>query len=176
MKYLYTRSDDGTLLRLARWNEEGTRDILIVHGLAEHLERYQHVGQFLAERGWRVTAVELRGHGESEGKRGHTIHWHRYLEDVQAAMGTIQKPMAIIGHSMGGLITLWSLMYPLTPKVRCIAISNPLLGLFTTPPRLKVFLGKIASRIVPSLSIPNDLNPSIDARHVPTPYPLPHSQ
>jgi len=159
MKYLYTRSDDGTQIRLARWNEEGKRDLLLIHGLAEHLGRYEHVGQFFAEKGWRVTAIELRGHGESEGKRGHTIRWHRYFEDVQAAMSTVGRPMAIVGHSMGGLITLWTLMKPLTPNVRCVALSNPLLGLFTQPPKLKVFFGRIASRLIPSLSIPNDLNP-----------------
>ena len=65
MKYLYTRSDDGTKIRLARWNEDGDRDILLVHSLAEHIGRYEHVGSFFAEKGWRVTALEFRGHGES---------------------------------------------------------------------------------------------------------------
>jgi alpha-beta hydrolase superfamily lysophospholipase len=164
MKYLYTHSDDGTKLRLARWNEEGSRDILLIHGLAEHLGRYQHIGSFFAEKGWRVTALELRGHGESGGKRGHTDRWHRYFEDVQAAMGTIQKPVALVGHSMGGLITLWSLRYPITPEVRCIALSNPLLGLFQQPPRLKVMFGKIAERVIPKLSIPNGINPDFISR------------
>ena len=35
MKILHTRSDDGTTLRLGRWNEEGNKDILLIHGLAE---------------------------------------------------------------------------------------------------------------------------------------------
>ena len=158
MKFLKTLSDDGTSIRIARWNEEGTRDVLLVHGLAEHIGRYEHIGQFFAERGWRVTALEFRGHGKSEGKKGHTERWIRYFEDLQSVMSTIGRPMAIVAHSMGGLITLWSMMHPLTPEVRCVALSNPLLGLFTQPPRLKVLLGRVASRLVPSLSIPNDLN------------------
>ncbi len=158
MKILTTRSDDGTELRLARWNDEGDKDILLVHGLAEHLGRYEHIGQFFAEKGWRVTALEFRGHGESGGKRGHTERWHRYFEDLQAAMSVVGKPMAIVAHSMGGLITLWSMMHPLTPEVRCVALSNPLLGLFTQPPALKVLLGRVVSKIAPSLTVPNDLN------------------
>lgn len=160
MKFLYTRSDDGTKLRLARWNEEGERDILLIHGLAEHLGRYEHIGEFFAQKGWRVTALELRGHGESEGQRGHTPSWMQYCEDVQAAMGTVGREMSIVAHSMGGLVALWSLMHPLTPKVRSIVTSNPLLGLFGPEPTLKIFLGKIASRLAPRLQIPTELDPN----------------
>ena len=164
MRYLYTRSDDGTKIRLARWNEDGDRDILLVHGLAEHIGRYQHVGSFFAEKGWRVTALEFRGHGESGGKRGHTDRWHRYFEDIQATVGSIRKPVAMVGHSMGGLITLWCLRYPITPEVRCAAVSNPLLGLFQQPPRLKVLFGKVAEKVLPTFSIPNGINPDFLSR------------
>ena len=160
MKFLHTRSDDGTKLRLARWNEEGERNILLIHGLAEHLGRYDHIGAFFAEKGWRVTALELRGHGESEGARGHTDAWARYTEDVQAAMGTIGKEMTIVAHSMGGLIALTTLMQPLAPKVRSVVLSNPLIGLFGSEPKVKIFIGKIASRLAPKLRLPTDLDPS----------------
>lgn len=159
MNTLHTRSSDGTQLRLGRWNEDGDRDILLIHGLAEHLGRYQHIGQFFAEKGWRVTALELRGHGESEGQRGHVKLWINYVEDVQAAMGTVGRPMAIVAHSMGGLITLSTMQHSLTPEVRCVALSNPLLGLFTEPPSLKVLAGRLFSKILPKLALPNDLDP-----------------
>ena len=128
MKYLKTRSDDGTQIRLARWNETGKKDVLLVHGFSEHLGRYQHIAAFFADRGWRVTALEFRGHGKSEGKRGHVKRWVHLFEDLQAAMATVGRPMALVGHSLGGLITLWSMMHPLTPRVNCVALSNPLLG------------------------------------------------
>ena len=47
MNILHTRSDDGSKIRLGRWNEHGSKDILLVHGLAEHLGRYEFVGDFL---------------------------------------------------------------------------------------------------------------------------------
>ena len=164
MHTLYARSDDGTKLRLGRWNEEGKKDILLVHGLAEHLGRYPHVAQFFAEKGWRVTMVELRGHGESEGARGHTPSWMQYCEDLQTAMTTVGRPMSIIAHSMGGLVTLWSMQHPLTPTVNNVVFSNPLWGLFTPPPQIKVILGKVASRIAPSVRLPNDLDPNHTSR------------
>ena len=148
MKFLHTRSDDGTKLRLARWNEEGERDIFLIHGLAEHLGRYEHIGAFFAEKGWRVTALELRGHGESEGKRGHTESWDRYVEDVQAAMGTIGKEMTIVAHSMGGLVTLAAMMHPMAPKVHSVVLSNPLIGLFGSEAKIKLLIGRALSRLI----------------------------
>ena len=67
--------------------------------------------------------------------REDTSTWIRYREDLQSVMACVGKPMAILAHSMGGLVTLYSLQAPLTPEVRCVALSNPLLGLFTKPQR-----------------------------------------
>jgi len=159
MKYLSTRSDDGTPIRLARWNEQGQRDLLIAHGFSEHIGRYHHIGKFFADHGWRVTALEFRGHGKSGGKKGHVDQWIHFNEDLQAAMGTVGRPMALVGHSLGGLISLWSMMYPLTPEVRCVALSNPLLGLVDTPSRRRVLFAKIAARIVPKMIISRESNP-----------------
>ena len=157
MKLLKTRSDDGTKIQFARWNDEGEKDLLIVHGLAEHVGRYKHVADFFSKHGWRVTVIELRGHGQSEGKRGHVDMWLRYREDIQSVMACVGKPMAILAHSMGGLVTLYSLQTPLTPEVRCVALSNPLLRLFNQPSIIKVKAGQILSKLIPSLSLPNEL-------------------
>ena len=164
MKYLQTRSDDGTTIRLARWNDTGKKNVLLVHGFSEHLGRYQHVGQFFAEKGWRVTGLEFRGHGKSGGKRGHVQRWVHFFEDLQAAMSTVRQPMAIVGHSLGGLITLWSTMHPLTPKVTAIALSNPLLGLVDKPSRKLVFIGKSLARIFPKCVVSRDSKPELLSR------------
>ena len=159
MKILHTRSDDGSKIRLGRWNENGSKDILLVHGLAEHLGRYDFVGNFFAQRDWRVTMVELRGHGESDGRRGHVDMWIRYVEDIQAVMGTVGRPMAIVGHSMGGLAVLHTMMHSLTPPVKCVALSNPLLGLFLPLHPIKIQLGRILSKTIPWMPLPNEVVP-----------------
>lgn len=155
--WLSARSDDATPLRLARWGD-GDRDVLLVHGLAEHAGRYNHVATALVEGGWRVTLVELRGHGKSGGRRGHCVAWHRYVEDVQAAAGTIGKPFAILAHSMGGLVSLDALREPLTPPCRALALSNPLLGLAFEAPAWKVKMSTGLSRLLPWLPVPSGLD------------------
>ncbi len=44
METITIKFKDGTALRLGRWGD-GERDGLLVHGLAEHAGRYEHVGQ-----------------------------------------------------------------------------------------------------------------------------------
>lgn len=166
MQILHTTSADGTRLRLGRWGTSG-RNLLLVHGLAEHLGRYQHVGEALAAAGWRVTAVELRGHGESEGQRGHVTRWLHYVEDVRAAAGVAgadHNPMVAVAHSMGGLVTLSALLNLVYPPVQAVALSNPLLKVATEPPAAQVFAARVAARILPRLPQSNGLAASLISR------------
>jgi lysophospholipase len=163
METLSIHSDDGTPLRLLRWGD-GDKDILLVHGLAEHGGRYTHVAEALVAQGWRVTLVELRGHGESGGKRGHVKVWHHYVEDVQAAAATIGKPFVMVAHSMGGLVALSSLMEPMSPNCKALALSNPLLGVAVDAPAIKVMAAGLLSKLMPTLSLDNELDTAFISR------------
>jgi len=163
MQVLSAASHDGTRLRLVR-HGEGARNVLLVHGLAEHAGRYDHVIDHLVAAGHRVTLLELRGHGESEGRRGHTERWHRYIEDLQTAAATIRRPFALVAHSMGGLVVLDALREPLTPRCIGVALSNPLVE-----PASKVSgtRKRIVSRLadyVPWLPIRTELDTSLISR------------
>ena len=166
MEILHTTSADGTRLRLGRWGSPG-RNLLLIHGLAEHLGRYDHIAKSLAGAGWHVTAVELRGHGESEGRRGHVDMWIRYVEDIQAAAavaGADKKPMVAVAHSMGGLALLDAMRAPIHPPVQAVALSNPLLGTTEDPPAWKLAAARVLSRLLPWLPTPNELDPGAISR------------
>lgn len=163
MHVLSADSDDGTRLRLIRWGD-GHRDVLLVHGLAEHAGRYTHVAERLVAAGYRVTFLELRGHGESEGQRGHTRRWHRYVEDLQTAGALVGRPMAIVAHSMGGLVTLDALREPFTPQVLGVALSNPLVRPSSVPSEPRQRLVRALSRVVPFLPIPTELDAALLSR------------
>lgn len=80
--------------------------IFIVHGIAEHLDRYDHVTHFLNQNGYSVIRFDLRGHGKSEGKRGYIKSFRDYLEDVQTVFDAHKGVHnVLLGHSMGALIT-----------------------------------------------------------------------
>lgn len=159
------QSADGTPLRLGRWSTQGAArgEVLIVHGLAEHAERYEHVGQALTDAGWRATVVELRGHGESGGKRGHVDAWSDYLDDVRAALARIGAPVILLAHSMGGLVVLDLLRDP-PPLVRGFALSDPLIAMAFEAPRLKLAAAGLLSKVLPRLSLNNELDPNLISR------------
>ncbi len=156
------QSADGTRVRVVDFGGTGA-PVLLVHGLAEHIGRYGHVAKALVDRGFHVSMVELRGHGESEGKRGHVNRWDEYVADLNAAYNACETPM-IVAHSMGGLVTLDALRAGLRPPR--VLLSNPLLGVRVKAPRIKVLAGRLLSRILPSVSLTNEV-PSSGLSHDP---------
>jgi acylglycerol lipase len=94
------------------WRSPGARaNVLLQHGFAEYAQRYvkSYSGLVLRlnELGFDVYAFDLRGHGQSPGKRGDTdireaVAHHRAARSVLASQS---KPLFLFGHSLGGLIT-----------------------------------------------------------------------
>ena len=107
------RAADGTDLLVRHWASpaDAWAIVLMVHGLAEHSGRYEHVGTRLAEAGVEVASYDQRGFGASGGPRAYVDEWsqlHADLEERLAAARSVAigRPVAIYGHSVGGLITL----------------------------------------------------------------------
>ncbi|MGG7574482.1 alpha/beta fold hydrolase [Streptomyces sirii] len=76
----------------------GERIAVLVHGMMSDHRTWRRVGPALAERGYRVIAVDLRGHGRSpRGEYGAELYADDLVETLPAA------PEVAIGHSLGGL-------------------------------------------------------------------------
>ena len=164
MQPLETRSADGTPIKLYRWGNENKNNVILVHGLAEHAGRYGHVAERLVAAGYRVTLVELRGHGASGGARGHVERWRRYTEDLRAAAASVGAPFALVAHSMGGLVSLDALSEPFSPAVLGVALSNPLVRPAIVAPPLKIKAARVLSRIWPSLPLKNEIDTKLISR------------
>jgi acylglycerol lipase len=111
------------------WDAETPKAaIALVHGLAEHTGRYEHVGRAFADAGYSVRAVDIRGHGRSEGFPGHVTNvaqWHddaaHVLEEAEAAAPG--KPLFLTGHSLGSLITA-SLVVAFEPHIAGLVLTG----------------------------------------------------
>ncbi len=141
---------------------------LIVHGYAEHCGRYREVSRVLASIGFNTLAFDLRGHGKSAGARGYVHSFPQYLKDVAAADRELTKfqpengKRLLVGHSNGGLITLRLLSDRSNGLTfNGAVISSPFLGLKLEVPLAKRFVGRLASRLAPKLSLPNALRPEL---------------
>lgn len=122
---------DGTKLYLKRnLIEQPKGAILVVHGLCEHLDRYDELTEKWNNRGFNVYRFEHRGHARSEGKRTYFQDFHELAEDVNVFIDiAIQEnpdlPVFLLGHSMGGLASsLFATKYP--GKVKGVLLSGAL--------------------------------------------------
>jgi acylglycerol lipase len=138
--------------------------VALVHGLGEHIQRYEHVAAYLNQKGVSLVAMDLPGHGKSPGKRGHIPSYSALMDAWEELRLRVQSlypalPLFIYGHSMGGNITL-SYLINRQPKVQGCIASAPWIQLAFEPNPATMLLLNIARRVYPALSQPNDLNTS----------------
>lgn len=157
------RAKDGTRLALfkAKDPEVPKGDVILVHGFADHMGRYPHVADALVAAGWRVRGIDLRGHGVSDGKRGFVRQWSDYVDDLSAAIARSPTEPFILSHSMGGLVLLDLLR---EQRVRGAVIASPLLRAIVEAPKWKTASAHVLSRILPSMSLGNELHPEAVSR------------
>lgn len=133
--------------------------VLIVHGYADHMRRYDHVADAWLKLGLTVIRFDLRGHGASEGRIGHIERFDDYLRDVDEMLAEADrlagKPV-LFGHSLGGLISFHAAM-DFAPRIRGLAMTSPFFGLAMEVPAWKRTLGRLTSAVVPALSMPSGL-------------------
>lgn len=154
------RSADNLGLAVHTWEGSASKhQILIVHGYAEHGARYREYAHFLAENGVYVVAPDLRGHGLSEGQRGHVDDYAEYFLDVEESKRLLKNdlPTVILGHSNGGLIVLDYLSSGDRGFGSAI-LSNPYLGLAINVPPPKKWAGNVAGALLPKLAMPSGLD------------------
>jgi pimeloyl-ACP methyl ester carboxylesterase len=98
---------------------------------------------YFAQQGYDSYAVSLRGHGQSEleGKLKHQRIKH-YVEDVMSVVNQLNRPLVLIGHSMGGFVVQ-----------HCLATQNPNLkaGILVAPVPPTGTPKKNHAGIIPSL-------------------------
>lgn len=115
METEYMTSAGGGKLRVLRWLPSGEpiAAVQLVHGIAEHAERYAPLAELLAEKGYLVAAADHMGHGGSITE-AHPMGcisggWDAMTADVSALTATLRKqapalPLFLLGHSMGSFL------------------------------------------------------------------------
>ena len=153
-------SADGTTLFARHWQATGPRaTLLLVHGFGEQSGRYGEFGQHLSDNGVDVFAVDLRGHGRSEGKRGVVRGYDDYRADLNALIEHVRarepsRPVVLYGHSMGGGVVLDHALSP-DPMFAGIIASAPLLE--PVPPIAKPLRTVVTwlAKVLPGASMKN---------------------
>lgn len=158
-----TRS--GAALQLEHYHARGEPrlGVVMVHGYSAHCGLYRHVGAALASAGMAVTQFDCRGHGRSDGPRGHVTCFDDYLDDLAAVVDWARAqnpalPWALMGHSMGGAIALaFALDRARHGKPARLVLVAPWLKLKMKVPAPKRLAANVAAKLMPLLTMPNGL-------------------
>jgi alpha-beta hydrolase superfamily lysophospholipase len=153
-------AEDGTRLNLHEWRAADPRlTVALVHGYAEHAGRYAHVAQALNAHGISVVAVDLRGHGRSQGARGHVEAFTDYHQDLDVLLAKAEegRPLFILAHSMGALVSTHYLLSGKGQKVQGVVLTSPYLGLALEVSGVKKGAAVVMSRLLPKVSLPSGL-------------------
>ncbi len=135
--------------------------VLLVHGLGEHVGRYDAVARRLNAWGFAVRGYDQYGHGESGGPRGGLTTDTRLLADLADLVDATRarmpagQPLVLLGHSMGGLVAARFVAMNLRP-VDALVLSSPALD--TGLSAVQKLLLATLPRIAPNLRVGNGLN------------------
>ena len=117
-----------------RFSEKSDNTIILIHGVATSGYLYNKTAGLLRSTTHaEVFAIDLRGHGKSEGKDGDVDYINQYADDLADIVKAIkaQKPngkIIISGHSMGGGIALNYAMQKNKTKIDGYLLFAPLIG------------------------------------------------
>ncbi|MFE6227543.1 alpha/beta fold hydrolase [Streptomyces sp. NPDC057854] len=96
---------DGTALSVRDWGGDGA-GVLLLHGLAGHCGEWDGLARPLRADGYRVLALDQRGHGASE-RKPRDVSRAAYVEDVLAVVDQEPgRPFVVVGQSYGGVAAL----------------------------------------------------------------------
>ncbi len=135
-------------------------NVLIVHGLGEHIDRYERFARELNEHRLNVYGFDNLGHGKSSGIRGYTSIEDTFkiiemmLKKISSSVPNV--PKALFGHSLGGLIGLRYLQEK-PSRFYSAAISAPAIVLDEETEKRMEKNAPLA-KLLPFITLDNNIN------------------
>ena len=138
--------------------------ICIIHGIGEYGGRFDRVAEAFREKNMACISMDLRGHGDSIGKKGHCAPREEVLDDITDLIRYSEKQypgksIILYGHSMGGNIVLdYRCRGELNNHPCGYIISAPWIRLVRPVPAPLYVMVKLMARILPDLTIGSQVN------------------
>jgi len=155
----YLKSNRATNVYYQYWlpDEEPKAVLLVAHGLAEHSGRYMNLVNHFVPAGYAVYGIDHIGHGKSDGNRVYVERFPDFTKTLKIYFDHIkiwqpEKPIFLIGHSMGGLIGATYLL-EYQNELAGAVLSGPGVKLPAHLSQAAILVGKILSILMPKTGI-----------------------
>ncbi len=131
--------------------------LLVVHGLAEHSGRYGNVVNHFVPLGYAIYGIDHLGHGKSDGPRVYVKRFDDYTNTLKVYFDMIRgwqpdKPIFLVGHSMGGLISAVYLSHHQAGLAGAV-LSGPAVKIPNHVTPAMFFVGKMLSALIPRFGL-----------------------
>lgn len=159
-------SKDGLLLQGRVWlsqNSNPNGSIFLVHDLGEHSARYAHVGEEFSKNGFNFIGFDLRGHGLSEGKKGHASKFTDLINDVEELIRQTKKRFdfsrdkrILYGQGLGGNLVL-NYILKRKPHVAGAIITSSVLSTHLTKTKFQITWLNLLVNFLPKMKFNNHI-------------------
>ncbi|CAG5120077.1 unnamed protein product [Candidula unifasciata] len=132
--------------------------VFMCHGAGEHCLYYTELAELLRAKELFVFSHDHQGNGQSGGPRMHISDFRHYTRDVFQHVDKIKErfpglPVFIIGHSMGGAISILAGLDRPDYFTGVVLISPAVTPEQDTVGSIRIFFGKILARILPQCPV-----------------------
>ena len=154
IKEKYIRAIDGIKLYIQTWKPDGitTSHVFLIHGFSEYTGRYEDWIKRFVNNNVKVSTMDLRGHGHSGGRRGHTPSFNHLLDDIETLIKheglENDVPRFLYGQSLGGSLAL-NYGIRRSARIKGIIATSPWLRLSTEPRAIGLLFARAAKIIAP---------------------------
>ncbi len=162
----YWTTKDHLKIYGVHWPVEKPKAVIaLVHGLGEHIHRFDRFAAFFQTQQIALVGYDRRGHGRSEGKRGHTVDYEAFLDEVGTLLTKTAEfypnlPVLLFGHSMGGNLVLKYMLERQSVGVTGCIVSSPWIQLVEKPSPFLIALGRLMVKVFPGFTQPSGLDPA----------------
>jgi alpha-beta hydrolase superfamily lysophospholipase len=165
------KAKDGFSIFWKAWLPDGRPKAVlhVIHGYAEHIDRYTFLVNQLIPAGYAVFGTDHRGHGRSDGRRGHVKCFQEFIDDEKQFADEVIKlrfqgtPYLMLGHSMGSLIAMnYAEQFP--EGIKGLVLSGTGARPGPAVPPFLVALTRVLSKLLPSIPVKSPLPPEFISR------------
>ncbi|MCB1142441.1 MAG: lysophospholipase [Leptospiraceae bacterium] len=162
----FNSSTDHAKIYYQSWTKPNPETAIVIqHGFGEHSGRYGHLLDAIQDQNVSVYGIDSRGHGRSEGKRGHVDQFQHYVDDLAELIHIAKEDskldkIVLLGHSLGGVISLqYACEVNNQDHLRGLVVSSPGLKVkMDFEKEVKKFAAEVLSSIMPAMTIDANLD------------------